>query len=183
MEIAVDAAKAHQDGLHAANINGTVFNLAKGGYCARLIRQVHECALGLESFEWAYRAGDAKQMEDNLKRAGLRVKRPEPGDIVCLNKNSGQYGHIAIFLGNGKIVENTSSGQRGKPREPGTKITTLSANLKKRVSGYYAAMPPAKDKPRAVLMIEHATGKVVGGFELVPGGNHIEDQGKVYVKV
>ena len=190
VEIAVQAAEAHADGRRDTTIAGHEFRVgpvygADGkakGYCARLVRQVHEAALGLGEYEWAFRAANAREMEANLERAGLQVDKPEPGDIVCFNKNGGTYGHIGIWLGDGKIAENTSAGNRGKPREPGTKITPLSATLKKRVSGYYAAMPAAKDKPRTVLMIEHGTGKVVGSFKLVPNGNHIEDQGKVYVE-
>jgi len=190
VEIAKAAAFAHAEGKTRVVIAKTDFlvgpvygdNGRAKGYCARFIRQLHETALGLGAFEWAYRAGDALQMEANLKRAGLQVGKLEPGDIVCLNKGAGKYGHIAIYLGGGEIAENTSSGKRGAPQEPGTKITGFSSSLKRRVSGYYAAMPAAEGKLQTVLMIEHTTGKVVGGFKLVPGGNHIPDQGKVYVK-
>lgn len=190
VEIARAAAIAHKRGEKYVKIGRTSFlvgpvygsNGRAKGYCARFIRQLHECALGLRSFEWAYRAGDTKQMESNLYRAGLRVEKPEPGDIVALNKDSGPYGHIAIWLGGGLIAENTSSGRRGKPREPGTKITPFSKALRARVTGYYAAMPAAKDKVRTILVIEHGTGKVLSTLDMVPGGNHIDDQGKVYVK-
>ena len=181
VEIAIQAAEAHQAGHFTAEIGGTVFNLRQGGYCARFIRQCHEAALGLAPFGWAYRAGNALQMEDNLKRAGLQVLSPKPGDIVCINKDSGQYGHIAIWLGNGKIAENTSSGSRGNPKEPGTKITVLNSSIRARITGYYAVMPAAGDATRDVLVIEHATGKVLDTLKMVPGGNHVEDQGKLYV--
>lgn len=163
---------------------GTVWRNGRAvGYCTRFIRQVHECALGLAPYEWAYRAADARQLESNLERAGLRIDKPEPGDVVCLNDDSsGRYGHVAILVDKGLLAENTSSGRRGNPREPGTKLTPFGARLKKRVTGYYATMPASKEELRTVLMIEHGTGKVLDSFELVPGGNHIEDQGKVYVK-
>ena len=191
VEIAKAAAFAHAEGKTRVVIAKTDFLVGpvydtKGkplGYCARFIRQLHEAALGLGEFEWPYRAANAVQMETNLKRAGLRVDKPEPGDIVCLNKGSGKYGHIAIYLRSGYIAENTSAGRRGMPKEPGTKITKFSPSLKNRVTGYYAAMPATDDALQTIRMIEEATGKVVGSFNLVPGGDHIADQGKVYVKV
>jgi hypothetical protein len=190
VEIAHAAAIAHKRGETHVKINGTTFRVGPvygsngkpKGYCARFIRQVHECALGLRAYEWPYRAAHAKQMESNLKRAGLAVEKPQPGDIVCINNDAGKYGHIAILLAGGYIAENTSSSRRGIPKEPGTKITKFSNSLRARVTGYYATMPEDADEGQTVLVIEHGTDNVLDTLDVVPGGNHIEDQGKLYVK-
>lgn len=35
---------------------------------------------------------------------------------------------------------------------------------------------------RQILVVEHATGKVIGKLEMVEGGDHVADQGKIYVR-
>jgi len=35
--------------------------------------------------------------------------------------------------------------------------------------------------PQVILLINHATSEVLGALQIVPGGNHIADQGKLYI--
>jgi hypothetical protein len=122
--------------------NKVTFDLDSGGYCARFVRQCHEAAIGVGEFTWAYCASTARNMEALLRDAGLATDNPQPGDIIAMNNQSAAVGHIGIFLGGGQIAENTSSGSRGNPSDPGTKISPLSA-VASEVSGYYAALPAA----------------------------------------
>ena len=144
--IARQAALQHQAGDSTWLKNGVLFDLDDGGYCARFVRQCHDSALGQGEWAWQYKAGTALAMEGLLRDAGLATSNPEPGDVVCINHNAdGEVfspGHIAIFLGNGEIGENTSSGSRGNPIQPGTKISPLSA-VESRITGYYATLPDA----------------------------------------
>jgi hypothetical protein len=121
--------------------NGSKFDLNSGGYCARFVRQCYESAMGSGEFTWQFIAPTAREMEKKLAAAGLKTDSPEPGDIVCLNNQSYYAGHIAIYAGviNGvkSIFENTSSGKRGDPRNPGTKMSPFSA-VQGELSGYYA---------------------------------------------
>ena len=50
VEIATQAAEAHQAGKSMITIVGHLFDLRAGGYCARFVRQVHEAALGIGEF-------------------------------------------------------------------------------------------------------------------------------------
>jgi len=110
------------------------------GYCARFVRQIHETALGLRAGDWPLAAGSARDMTAKLEAYRVPVAQRKPGDIVGIHKNSGRYGHIAIYLGvlDGKevIAENTSSGKRGWPGKAGTKMTRWS-ELEARVTGVY----------------------------------------------
>lgn len=140
---------------------GAVFNLVENGYCARFVRMTHECAEGLDAFDWPYSAPDARAMEAKLKANG-RACEPSPGAVIAMNGTSYSHGHIGIYLGEvyGReglwIAENTSSTSRG----PGTVISPLSA-VAGIVTGYYSAL----SKRPAVLPDD---GRVV----ILPGSDH-----------
>jgi len=151
--IARQVGTAGDQGQRSITVNGIEFDLTERGYCSRFVREVHEAARnGPPGCEFDYRGGRfaccAAKTEHNLKVAGLRVIREEgPGAIVCFNNPPNgsvcQYcgrrvGHIAIYLGQDSIAENTSSASRG----PGTHIHHLTTSLSERVSGYYHALPP-----------------------------------------
>jgi hypothetical protein len=128
---AVGAAEAHQDGKTTWRRGGQTFNLTEGGMCQRFVAQCFEAALGLS--EWHFDAASAKANIAHLQAEGLRTKLPlAPGDILGWPGN-GKFGHIALFVGDvygdGRqlVAENTSSGFRGDPSAPGTKLTSLSA--------------------------------------------------------
>jgi hypothetical protein len=100
------------------------------------VRQVFEVALGLDPFTWPYRAGRAIWTIDSLQAAGLGIGAREaadlkPGDVIGIH--TGKSGHIAIYVGNGMVAENTISDTRGTPLEAGTKLAPYSA-LRDRVT-------------------------------------------------
>ena len=142
-KIALQAARQHQVGDVSWTHDGFTFDLAEGGWCARFVMQCYECAMGIPEGSWDFRRDSARTMERALRAAGLATSHPEPGDIVGLNNQSYWAGHTAIYLGvvDGveSIAENTSSGSRGNPVRPGTKITPLSAVVHE-LTAYYA--PP-----------------------------------------
>jgi hypothetical protein len=150
-----------QRGMLRHQIRQVVFDLRQVGRCAQFVRECHEAALGLAEYTWEYRAPSAAMMECKLKAAGLAVAIPEPGDIVAVNggvpperwddwawqKAEGRYGHIAIFLGEGSMAENTSSRQRG----PGHVISPRAA-VQDRITGYYRALPSPADEVAVFLL-------------------------------
>ena len=146
--------------------NGVTFDLVTGGYCARFVRQCHDAALGQGEWAWPYKAPTAWDMEIVLRAAGLKTESPQPGDIVCVNGSGCRPGHIAIFLGDGEIAENTSSAMHGDPLDPGTKISPISA-VADRITGYYACLPPAAAagyEPGAITIEVEGAGQCEGWF-------------------
>ncbi len=163
-------------------------NLLVGGYCARFVRQVYETACGLRPGTWEFQASDAKAMTAKLASNGHRVMEGslQPGDIVGIHLGSGQYGHVAIYVGKigGKdtIAENTSSKARGNPQRAGTKLTPYS-DISHRVTGVYRLVKgtrPAKWPSFRSFML---VGREWKEIELVPGGDHRLDSGKVFWKL
>jgi len=144
--VAKRAANAHYAGHEWITINGHKFLLTAKGMCAKFVRQVHEAALGLVDFGWRFASPSAAVMEYHLRASGKSVPTLEPGDIVCFNgdvpaarlndyawqKANGNYGHIGLYVGDGKFAESTSSTTRG----PGTVLSSLSA-MGGRVTGIY----------------------------------------------
>ncbi|NMC34940.1 MAG: hypothetical protein GYA36_21170 [Veillonellaceae bacterium] len=198
IEIATQAARARQNGQSNITLGSGAsaqrLDLNRGGYCARFVRQVHEIACGLSDGGWEYAAGTATDMCDRLRAGGRQVDPAtmRPGDILGINRNSGTYGHIAIYVGDGQIAENTSSATRGNPRSPGTKLTPL-ADVADRVTGCYRLA-------EAYVIVQRESGEVltrrgeIRGDELwVPARevleamgveritDHLRDEGKVYV--
>lgn len=122
--------------------------------------------------------------------AGGRIEDAKPGDILMFRgggfhsaaaRKSGacgnRVGHVGIYLGNGRMFQHTSRG--------GLAITDAgpTADQRARFCGAYRVVPLAAAKPKkqTVRIIEHGTGAVIAEYEMVPGGNHVDDQGKVYV--
>jgi len=142
-----------RDGHHF--ILGPVYKDGKVvGYCSRFVRQTYEVAEGLPEqglsvLNGGWASDTARHTEEQLKKRGLAVQRSlaKPGDIICMNLRNGPYGHIAIWLGNNTVAENTSSGSRGTPRAPGTKITVMSDGMWSHFSGFYAVLPSAVQTP------------------------------------
>lgn len=152
VDIGVNAAKAHSAGARTytahQHADGTgvsqVLDLVTGGMCNRFVRQCYEVALGIPEQTWLYRAGRAVWTLDSLRSAGKAVDVDgvgdlQPGDIVGLR--GGVYGHIAIYVGDGLIAENTSSNTRGTPRQAGTKLTPY-ADIAGRVTEVYRLAEP-----------------------------------------
>jgi len=135
--VADNAASAHRQGYEHVTIGAVTFNLIERGYCTRFVRQCHEAALAVPPFTWKYIAPNAIEMEKNLASMGQKVTVPDPGDVVCFNRNSGRNGHIGIVAGGGYFYENTSSTVRG----PGTVKSRFTPALLDRVTGYYQTLP------------------------------------------
>jgi hypothetical protein len=168
-------------------IAGFDFDLLTGGRCQEFVRECFESALGWPARSWKYAAPSAKVALQRMERDGFRVKdAPRVGDVI--GHCSGTYGHIAIVVGNfgGKLTcaENTSSRSRGNPLREGTKLTAVSATPGiTHVIRFCAEPLDADPKPdgKTVKLVEHGTGAVIAEYVMVPGGNHVDDQGKLYV--
>jgi len=157
-----------------------------GGLCQRFVRQIIETACEFEPFGWRYATAHAKDALAAMERNGLRVLTPgvkcRPGDI-CGHRN-GRSGHIGIYVGVvagvPAVAENTT-GVRGNPRRAGTKLTPLSDFT----GTEWYRLPLADAKQETVpIKIMRATAdgyEVAHEFEMHPDGDHIKDQGKVYV--
>ena len=201
-EVAEAAVFARQAGARTYPVGQTVFDLHERGYCARFIRQCHEAAMGISPWSWEFSSPDALTMEENLRLARHEVHDPQRGDIIAFNRNSGPHGHIAIYLGDGLVAENTSFGSRGDPRAAGTKITRIGERGLGawRVTGYYRPLPGALE-PRLVnldsashaeviacnLRIEEGVARVdlralldALGYSL--SAEHLATQGKLYLR-
>ena len=149
------------------------------------MRQVYETACGLRPFSWRYAAPSALEMCARLEADAHKVsgERLVPGDILGINRNSGQYGHIGIYVGSvdgvQTIAENTSSTVRGNPRRAGTKLTP-HADIAHRVTGVYRLLlnPEGPRWPdfRAFVDVSGKYREIV----LAPGGDHRKAQGKTY---
>ena len=132
VDIAQQVTGAHEAGRNVVTVAGVTFDTVRTGYCTRFVRLVHEAALGIAPFAWAFAAGNARECEGLLKAAGKRVDWPRAGAVVCMNRTTSAYGHIGLCLSETEIAENTSSRSRG----PGTVRSALSS-VRGIVSGYY----------------------------------------------
>ena len=140
------------------------FALDVGGLCARFSRQVEDAIRGQGDFTWGYAAPTARIMQQLMDRADLRVDKPEPGDIGFGNNQTYYAGHTFRYLGMvggvESIAENTS-GYRGDPYDPGTKITPLSA-VSASFSGWYSSDASAPNLAKWGLAVNGATGTIIG---------------------
>lgn len=189
VEYALRAARASQRGEATVRLgagdSAQDLLLRQGGYCARFVRQVYETACGLRPFSWRYAAPSALEMCARLEADGHAVSadRLVPGDILGINRNSGKYGHIAVYVGRvdgvETIAENTSSTVRGNPRRAGTKLTPHT-DIAHRVTGVYRLLhnPGGLRWPdfRAFVDVNGTYREIV----LAPGGDHRRGQGKTY---
>lgn len=196
-QVAQRAVAARKAGRTIYSEGGQTFALDQGGMCARFVRQCCEVAAGLPAFGAWFAAPTARQMEQNLKAAGKGVSDPAPGDIIAMNNQSYAAGHIGIFVGDGLVAENTSSGRRGDPGAAGTKISRLSDIGPREVSGYYR--PFEGGGPSVVVQAADGSSRVIACHLKVEGGvsrvdlravvealgfevtDHLADQGKIYV--
>lgn len=186
--VAREVVAARVAGKRSHRIGAVTFDLRDVGMCLRFVREVHEAALGLQEFDWPYRAQFAIQTDYKLRRAGLEVPESAAPEIVCFNRGkpeSAMPGHIGIYLGGGLVAENTISAKRGNPRAAGTKISSLDEIGRSRVMFFRTVPRPGsqdKPKPVQVLIVDHTTGSVIGHLDMVPGGDHVSDQRKIYVR-
>lgn len=125
-----------------AQVFDLVMDTEDVGYCARLARQDVEVGCEFPPHTWQHAGASAVETCKNLDKAGyeIPVADREPGCIIGINRGSGQYGHVGIYLGKidgvASILENTSDDKRGRPQRAGTKVTPWSA-IAARVTGVY----------------------------------------------
>lgn len=153
-------------------VNGIRFDTHAGGWCGRFVRQCCEAALkgvmpgyrgydagyqdeAFAAFPWLRRyAAQACRALDGggSGKYGVyeRVSVPQPGDIVGMSPGYSLPGHIAVFLGQGLIAENTSSTSRG----PGTVISSIADyGLQSRITGYYRVFPAGAVVERDLMLV------------------------------
>lgn len=90
------------------------------GFCSRFTRQVFQKALGPQTAKLF--GTSAKETEKIWKAQGLTKTLAEiggkaalkAGDVLFQGFGSGGYGHVATYLGNGKITHNSTMGKGGK---------------------------------------------------------------------
>jgi hypothetical protein len=120
------------DGAKAVTVAGHVFDLRATGRCQEFVRECIEAGNGWAPHTWEFGddEGSATVALRHMDAAGFRLPDGAllvPGDIV--GHRRGAFGHIGLFVGvidgTPTVCENTSSGQRGNPRRPGTKRTPL----------------------------------------------------------
>jgi len=91
------------------------------GWCTRFIRQLHEAVEGLADFGWSFASPNAVALAEKLYKAGKKVSVGEkveeidlcPGDLLFWTEGHGPYGHVAVYVGRGETVENTSWNYHG----------------------------------------------------------------------
>lgn len=140
-EVAEEVVAARKAGYARATVNGVVFATIEKGYCSRFVRLCH-LAAGLPTAAFGCCAHSTAQ---HLRGEKRDVNTPARGDIAVFT-NSGPrcsvcgqaVWHIAVYLGNGMVAENTSSSTRGDPRAAGTKITPLEQIGISRIWGYFS---------------------------------------------
>lgn len=125
-----------------------VFDLETGGMCCRFVRQVFETSLGLAPFSWYFGSAKACLTLKKLAPYEVPLKNVQAGDILGFN---GDPGHIAIYIGGAfdpkkkLTAENTISSKRGFPRATGTKVSSLSDQIKQHGwTKAYRLFPTAK---------------------------------------
>lgn len=146
-DVAEEVVRARKAGYARATVNGVEFNTEEAGWCSRFVRLCHLAARLLPpGDEFGPFSCCAHSTAQHLQGAGRRVQSPSRGDVVAFTSpESGQrcrtcgqaVWHAGIYLGEGRVAENTSSGSRGDPRAPGTKVSALAEVGLSRVWGYF----------------------------------------------
>ena len=94
-------------------------------FANRFAREIVEGALNIPDHSWQFAAGSAHETEQKLKAAGRQLSGSIPGALGFYDDQTAggqEVGHVVVCLPGGARAENTS-GHRGNPSRPGTKIT------------------------------------------------------------
>jgi cell wall-associated NlpC family hydrolase len=133
VQIAQKFVQASIDGKASVTVGQVTHVPTETGMCARFVREVIQAATGRPESDTAGVFGaNANETAKLLRAAGFSVGDTsdlQPGDLVY--RPAGKPGHIAMYIGTGVpghigediFAENTSAGNRGIPRRPGTKYT------------------------------------------------------------
>jgi len=104
------------------SVGGRSVAAIPGGMCDKFARQIQELAMEITEGSWQFRELTAAQTEHKLIIDNRQIGGCIPGAVGCWD--DGSVGHIVTYIGSGYVAENTS-GTRGNPSRPGTKITKL----------------------------------------------------------
>lgn len=81
---------------------------AEAGYCQRFVRQVVQSVAG-DRYDRLW-ADSAKATAQRCVDAGLAVEGdPADGDLLYRTTGSGGHGHVGIYVGDGRVAENSST--------------------------------------------------------------------------
>lgn len=171
--------KTHKSGVF--ELNHVPFEMGDVAMCSEFVRECNFAASG-HNGAGIYFGGTARATEKMLQKNQLQVSQPNPGDIVCFNKGipNNPWGHIGIHIDGEHFAENTSSAIRG----PGFVISEYAEIGRARISGFYRLYPKrvvVEVVTTQIRIIAHDTGKVMATYKMVPDGDHIADQRKLYV--
>lgn len=170
--------ETHKTGV--LTLNGVPFEMTDVARCSEFVRECYYAATG-HNQGGVYFGGSAKETESMLRQHGKQVQYCAPGDIACFNRQSGEFGHIGVVRDGTTYFENTSSQKRG----PGFVVSHFADIGWSRVTGFYRLLPArqtvTEPATTTLKVVQRDTGVLVATYKLVPGGDHIADQGKVYV--
>lgn len=210
--IAEQVLRRARAGERVFSIEGVPFEAADRAYCSEFVRECHAVVTGVLWPGWAGRF--ATWTERGLQQAGYKLAEPVRGCIVAFNQdvynkwgttavwNASRawveerkaYGHVAIYIGDGQVIENSS----------GFGSRSLDQVGKHRISGFYAPlainepeqreelvvlMDPATEYGRTFEVMVHEDGRrfvparevfETLGYEV--SGEHLAEKQRIYVK-
>lgn len=151
--VARDVVRRVAAGESTVRIGAATWEARWRNYCSRFVRLCHGAVTGVLWPGWA--GAYATWTERSLRQQGYQINGPVEGCIVAFNGDAyrryGQatiegaseawmdarpaaHGHVAIYIGDGRIAENGAAGYRTR---------TLDEAGRGRITGYYAPLPVA----------------------------------------
>ena len=135
---------------------------SEAGFCQRFVRQVAQLVVGHEwDHLWTPSALESMAV---CRSAGLCVTGPpEPGDLLYKGRRSGAFGHVGIYVGDGRVAENSS-----------TKIGRVSGAKGYRTLSQFGTVDAivrlpgiGDDQPHWAIVFPD--GQKIDGYERTPG--------------
>jgi hypothetical protein len=180
--------------VNGVTFDDMVYDPATGGRCQENVRKAFEAATGGPMPGAACCAGQTEHElanlwhKDRVLGARMAADWPRPtiwesqvGDVVFFSGGPGCHtcglpvGHVGIWLGNGQMFQQTSRAGLGITREGPT------VEQQGRWTRSFQLLPI-----RGIMLVEATTGTVIatveGLWRIIPGGDHLKDQRKLYVE-
>lgn len=158
--------KSHKSG--TLHLNGVPFEMKDIAMCSEFVRECNFAATG-HNEAGHYFGGTAKATEQMLRKEGKQIVEGVAGrgDIVCFNRQAGEYGHIGLVIDGTYYAENTSSTKRG----PGFVLSAFSAIGLSRITGFYRLLPSRTKvaAPHDPPLLVNTAQRVVCEGEMVSG--------------
>ena len=134
----------------------------QAGYCQRFVRQVVQSVVG-DRYDHVW-SDSAATTARACRAAGLAVDgEPQPGDLLYKTAGSGGYGHVGIYVGDGRVAENSS-----------TKIGRVSGAKGYRTLSQFGTVDAivrlpgiGDDQPHWAIVFPD--GQKIDGYERTPG--------------